>query len=344
MLHPCGCTQVLRYALALLAAALPIAGGALCADEIAQSAPAASELPPEPTPDPTATAPLSVLSGGNEATSDDHIVRFDQPPTGEPMADGGFDNGWDWHWVPTGLIYHSYMAGPVEPRAGITAFTNGESKAFADATLGGRMGFVRFGDCDPVHPAGWQLDFYGAAIARLDLKSKEDLDACDYVFGLPLTYGDERLQFKFGYAHLSSHLGDEFMVKNPNIDRVNYVRDSVVFGTSHYPIPAWRVYGEAGWAFSYDGGAGPWDAQFGTELSEPGPTGKHVTPFVAINCRLREDEKVCGDVNLQAGWLRRGILGQTLRYGFDYYNGKSSQAQFYRTSEQQFGIGLWYDF
>jgi hypothetical protein len=235
------------------------------------------------------------------------------------------------------------MAGPREPRAGITAASDGDA-AFADATLGGRMGFVRFGDCDPVHPAGWQLDFYGAAIARLDLKSKEDLEACDYVFGFPITYGDERLQFKFGYAHLSSHLGDEFMVSHPGFDRVNYVRDSLVFGTSYYPIPAWRLYGEIGLAFHHDGGAGLWDSQFGTELSRPGPTGNHVTPFVAANGRVREDEDVGGDVNLQAGWLWRGILGQTLRYGLDYYNGKSIQSQFFNNSEQQIGLGLWYDF
>ena len=40
-----------------------------------------------------------------------------------------------------------------------------------------------------------------------------------------------------------------------------------------------------------------------------------MTPFVAFNGRVREDEDVGGDVNFQAGWLRRGILGQTLRYG-----------------------------
>jgi hypothetical protein len=259
------------------------------------------------------------------------------------MADG-LDDDWTWQWVPTGLIYHSYMAGPLEPRAGATVFSDGKDGAFADATLGGRVGFVKFGNCDPIHSAGWELDFYGAAVARLDLKNKEDLDSCDYVFGLPLTYGNEQWQFKFGYAHLSSHLGDEFMVGNPGVDRVNYVRDSLVWGTSYYPIPAWRVYGEAGWCFHPDGGAGPWDTQFGTELSRPGPTGNHVTPFVAFNGRVRKDEEVVGDMNFQAGWLRRGILGQTLRYGFDYYNGKSSQAQFFRNSEQQIGMGLWYDF
>jgi hypothetical protein len=345
MLHPCGRARVSIYALATLVAAWPLAGLESRADDSAQPTPANSQQPPEPTPEPNVEVPGSTLPTDEEVESTDHIVRFDQPPTGEPMGEGYTDD-WMWQWAPTGLIYHSYMAGPLEPRAGITAFSDVEGGAFADATLGGRMGFLKYGNTDPVQPEGWQLDFYGAAVSRLDLEHKEDLEACDYVFGFPLTYGNEQLQFKFGYAHQSSHLGDEFAIRHPGSlnNRVNYVRDSLVWGTSYYPIPAWRVYGEAGWAFHHDGGAGPWETQFGTELSHPGPTGNRVSPFVAVNGRVRDDEDVCGDINFQAGWLRRGILGQTLRYGFDYYNGKSSQSQFFRNSEQQIGMGLWYDF
>ena len=60
-----------------------------------------------------------------------------------------YDDGWTWQWVPTGLIYHSYMAGPHEPRAGITAFSDGDDGAFADATLGGRDGLLRIRQLRP---------------------------------------------------------------------------------------------------------------------------------------------------------------------------------------------------
>ncbi len=345
MLHLSGRTRIFPYALALLAAALAIAGNASRAADDPQPTVATSQQPPEPTPDTKAGVPWSTLPEAGSATSTDHIVRIDQPATGEPLDDS-YDNGWAWQWVPAGLIYHSYLAGPHEPRMGIDAFADGEGGTFADATLGGRTGFVKFGNADPVHPEGFQLDFYGAAIARLDLESQEDLDACDYVFGFPLTYGNDQWQFKFGYAHLSSHMGDEFAISHPGAldERVNYVRDSLVWGTSYYPFPALRLYGEAGWAFHHDGGAGVWDTQFGTELSRPGPTGDHATPFVAVNGRLRKDEDVCGDLTIEAGWLRRGILGQTLRYGAHYYNGKSSQSEFFQNSEQQIGAGVWYDF
>ncbi len=271
----------------------------------------------------------------------DDVIRLDQP-LGEPLPD---PDGNNWHWAPTGLIYHSYMAGEHEPRMALFTFNNLDNRNLWDATLGGRAGLVRYGNCDPVKPVGYQLDFYGAANARLDADHEQDLEACDYVFGFPITWGDAQWQWKLGYAHLSSHMGDEYAIRNPGAlnNRINYVRDSFVFGTSYYLVPSWRLYGETGWAFNASGGAKPWDAQFGTEYSQPGPTSCW-TPFVAVNGRVRQELDFGGDVTIQAGWLQRGILDQTLRLGAQYYNGKSNQFQFYTRNEQQLGIGVWYDF
>jgi hypothetical protein len=113
---------------------------------------------------------------------------------------------------------------------------------------------------------------------------------------------------------------------------------------SYYPIPALRLYGEGGWAFNNSGGAQPWEIQFGNELSKPGPTGFHGSPFLAINGRMREEHNYGGDLTTQTGWMWRGIDGKTFRLGGHYYNGKSSQYQFYKKFEEQVGIGLWYDF
>jgi hypothetical protein len=342
MLHRRGHARVSLYALALLAAASPIAGNVSRGDDNAQPTPTTSQQPPERLTDTTELP----LPDADSKDSTDHVIRLDQPPTGEPMDDG-YDNGWTSQWVPTGIIYHSYMAGPHEPRAGLFIHSNTGGGTLGDATLGGRMGFWKYGNTDPTHPEGWQVDFYGASLARLDLEHQEDLNSCDYVFGLPITYGNDVWQTKFGYAHLSSHLGDEFAISHPGslANRINYSRDSLVWGNSYYPIPALRLYEEIGWAVKRDDHAGRWTSQFGTELSRPGPTGPKPTPFLAINGRLRDDDReLMGDINFQAGWLRRGILGQTLRFGFDYYNGKSDQSQFYNNFEQQVGAGVWYDF
>jgi hypothetical protein len=237
------------------------------------------------------------------------------------------------------------MAGKHEPRMALFAFSDLEGRALSDATLGGRVGLLQYGNGDPVAPAGFQVDFCGAADARLDADNQQDLEATDYVFGFPLTWGDERWQWKFGYAHLSSHVGDEFAIRVPGalVDRVNYVRDSLVLGTSYFVSPVWRLYGETGWAFHASGGARPWETQFGTELANPLPVGCW-TPFVAVNGRLRQENSFSGDMTLQFGYLRRNMLDQTLRLGAQYYNGKSSQFSFFDRYEQQLGLGVWYDF
>ena len=269
-----------------------------------------------------------------------------ESPLATSLCDDGEPEALSWQWLPTGLIYRSYWAGAHEPRASLVAFHEGESRTLWDATLGGRFGILRCGDCDPLRPQGFQIDIYGAAIARLDVEQQQDLDSTDYVFGVPLTYGTGDWQVKFGYAHLSSHLGDELALRDPAAldERVNYVRDAIVFGTSYYLHPMWRKYGEVGWAFHNSGGSQPWEAQFGTELSLPGPTGAVGSPFLAINGRMREEHNFGGDLTVQAGWLRRGGFGQTMRVGAHYYNGKSSQFQFVDQAEEQIGLGLWYDF
>ena len=254
---------------------------------------------------------------------------------------------WCWQILPKGVIYHSYLAGVHEPRLGIVAEreTNAGT-SFWDGTLGGRVGVLRYGTPGWIMPQGWELDVEAAAMVRLTLDSIGDFETADYRYGVPLTYGIDNWQFKLAAYHLSSHLGDEFAIAHPGslANRINYVRNELVLGASYYPHPIMRLYGEVGWCFDFDGGSEPWEVQFGTELSRPGPTGPGGTPFLAINANLREDVDWGGDLSTQAGWLWRDDSGHVLRVGLHYFNGKSSQFQFFNNFEQQIGIGLWYDF
>jgi hypothetical protein len=109
-------------------------------------------------------------------------------------------------------------------------------------------------------------------------------------------------------------------------------------------VPACRVYGEFDWAFHHSGGAAPIMFEFGNELSRPGPTGMRGSPFLALNGRLRQEVDYGGDLTAESGWLWRGETGKVIRIGAHYYNGKSSQSQLFNDSEQQIGLGLWYDF
>jgi hypothetical protein len=265
---------------------------------------------------------------------------------GQPVVLPSPTDCWTWQALPDGLIYHSYWAGVREPRLGIVMQHTQNIGSYFDGTLGGRVGLLRYGSGNAIFPQGYQLDVEAAALLRLTLDQIRDFETADYRVGIPLTYGVENWQFKLAVYHLSSHLGDEFAIANPGslADRINYVRDEIVFGTSYYPVPECRLYGEVGWAFNVDGGAEPWEIQVGTELAAPGPTGLRGTPFFAINGHLRQEVDWGGDVSTQLGWLWRGNSGQVTRIGLHYYNGKSSQYQTFNQFEEQIGVGLWYDF
>jgi len=257
--------------------------------------------------------------------------------------------GWRWEVLPDGLIYRSYLAGPRESRMALHTFHNDtpvqNSEYFWDATLGGRTGVLRFGNGDAANPIGWQLDIEGAAVVRLNLDEARDVDASDFRFGVPLTYtAGDGVAYKFGYYHVSSHLGDELIARTGVNNRINYVRDSLILGASAYVTPSVRVYGETAFAFFTAGGAEPWEFQFGAEWARPGPTGFAGTPFLATNAHLLEELDFGGTWTLQTGWLWRGVTGKTFRLGFHYLNGKSNQFQFLTRNEEQVGFGVWYDF
>lgn len=318
---------------------------------------------PAKSPASLSTAPRW---NGRSATPAEYQVPQNYPPAGNsaidpawsgdpfygpPPAYGAYDcdvippGVWSWQLLPDGLIYRSYLAGVKEPRfAGVLAHDKSVG-TFVDVTLGGRAGIFRYGTQDLIHPQGWQLDIEGAAFPRINLSEHWDLDSADFRFGVPLTYGVGAYQTKFAYYHLSSHLGDEFMVKNPGVMRINYSRDVLVWGHSYYPTEDVRIYGEVGWAFASDGGSEPWEFQLGAEYSPAYPSGIYGSPFAAINAHLREEVDYGGEFTVQAGWQWRNNRNRHLfRAGLQYFNGKSNQYQFFRLSEQQIGAALWYDY
>ncbi|NOY43673.1 MAG: DUF1207 domain-containing protein [Planctomycetes bacterium] len=284
-----------------------------------------------PTPAYPATGPSPIFVN----------TQFDDPALASLIG----PKVWDWKVLPDDVIWHSYWAGAKEPRMSGAVFrdTSG-NMSLLDVTFGGRTSLLRYGTTKNNRPEGWELQIEGAGMLRLNLDQNWDFEAVDFRFGVPIVYGHGKFQYKFSYYHLSSHAGDEFLVRNPGFTRINFSRDALVTGVSFFPLPAWRWYAEAGWAFYADEGTEPWEFQFGLDYAQPGPTGSRGTPFLAINGYLREEVDFGGSLVAQAGWLWRGETGHVIRTGLHYYNGKSNQFQFFNQFEQQIGLGLWYDY
>jgi hypothetical protein len=174
---------------------------------------------------------------------------------------------------------------------------------------------------------------------------QSDVEAADYVFGVPLVWRRGDTAVRFGYDHVSSHVGDEYLIRNPNFERINYVRDAMAFAVMQSVTESIDVYGEANCAFHTSGGAERWHFQFGAEYQPFVPPGFEGAPVVAVNTLLREEFNYEGSLGVIAGWQWRGLTSNDrLRLGLTTYIGRSREFSFFDRYEKLFGVGIWYDF
>ena len=211
--------------------------------------------------------------------------------------------------------------------------------------LGGRVAILRYGTEDPLMPQGWEIDIEGAAFPRLAIEEDCDMVSADFRFGVPLTHRRGRWETKFGYYHLSSHLGDEFKLSHPWIERINFSRDVLVLGTAYYPGCDVRLYAEAGWAFYFDGGTRAVGVPVRRRVQ---PVGSDRAGRGAVPRRQRPPARRGRLWRLARGpgrlAMARTQSGHLIRVGLEYFNGQSEQYQFFDDHEQLVGIGLWYDY
>lgn len=275
-------------------------------------------------------------------------LQFDD----SPPFDDGCESLSEWsnlefQIMPVGLMYKSYLAGEKEPRIQGVWLSEKKRGLIWETQLGGRAGLLRYGTFDAINPKGWQLDVEGGAQVRIDPNQKSDVEAVDYRFGFLSTWRYGRNGFKAGYYHLSSHLGDEFLIRNPSFlsTRLNYVRDSAIVGWIYDLTDDMQVYGEVAYAVGHQGGAKPLEFQYGYQYAPLQAFDLHGAPYFAINGHTREDLNWITGVNTTAGWLWRGEqTNHTFRVGMQYYTGPAIQYSFVGRNETLLGGGLWFDY
>ena len=187
----------------------------------------------------------------------------------------------------------------------------------------------------------------------------------------------QQIRFRFGFHHLSSHVGDEYLanygvLELPVTDEqdfaqgdtygFNYVRDSLMGGLSFYLSPIVRVYLEARYSMNmlrymlcYN--SFPWQANIGLELNWPLFERDTLSWYIAIHTSLYQETSWFPSTTIQAGQVV-SVPGsnQRFRFGLEYYRGRVQIASFNHTDsltptswediqiEQYIAIGAWYDF
>lgn len=169
--------------------------------------------------------------------------------------------------------------------------------------------------------------------------------SADYRFGTELTAAEGPWAMKLGYFHVSSHVGDEYMICNPSFQRINYVTEPWLIGVSYAPRESIRLYGEFANAFRASGGAKRYQFQTAAEYTPAASSPRCVAPFAAIHFDFREAVEYDVSTTLQLGWAFQGpTSGRRRRFGAQYGHAPTSQYSFFQRREEYLGIGVWFDY
>jgi hypothetical protein len=145
-------------------------------------------------------------------------------------------------FLPARDLFQPLLADPKEPRFYISYLVlkfHSDKNQSAVGGYGEIFGLYRSGDGAAGY--GWQANFSGGVHAQFDLDSPTfDLVNTDYTIGFPFSIRKGAASYRIAVYHQSSHLGDEFLLKN-NIERVEFSYEALQLLGS-YEWTSWRVY------------------------------------------------------------------------------------------------------
>jgi hypothetical protein len=154
-------------------------------------------------------------------------------------------------------------------------------------------------------PAGqWEFGIQAGVFAVFDLDAEsKDLINADYFVAAFGGYRQGAFSALGRVFHQSSHLGDEQLLRDTRLNRINLSYESVDLKLS-YDLPlGLRVYGGGGYLFDRDPSSlKPWSAQAGAEFRSPWTLwGGAIRPIAGLDLQSREENNWNVDVSLRAG-------------------------------------------
>lgn len=200
-----------------------------------------------------------------------------------------------------------------------------------------------------------ELDLDGAAWAFFQtFKDTSPLVNTDYYIGASLNYALDRWSFRLRFFHISSHIGDEFLLLNPGFDRRNPSAEYLDIFASYQALDPLRVYG----GFGYIPFVDPtfkvkrWYVQGGAEYYVPFLQFISIcqqiegSPYAAVNLQLWDNHNWNPDQTYVVGYEFKKLYGleRKLRFYMQYHDGYSFEGQFCDERTQYFSVRASYGF
>lgn len=266
-------------------------------------------------------------------------------------------------WFPqTTMLFQPLMADPREPY-------NYAAYRYGDKVVGKQAAAVAIGDDFPLFRwrdvfmwhGDLQLGIQGGIWAVFNYKDVPhrngetcELVNTDYFLGFPLTYAYDRWSFRARLYHISSHLGDEFIVNHPSYlhKRKNPSYEALEFIASYQLSGHLRVYGGPGIILHSDHTfpMKTFYTKYGVEMRILGQKlyyhQLYGTPFLAMeleNWQVRDWEF---DFFIKLGYELSKLqgVGRKMRLYIDYHHGHSYEGQFFLEKTQYGEVGFSWGF
>ena len=256
--------------------------------------------------------------------------------------------------LPRGDVFCPLLADPKGQRSFVSYLHESADDGdmnIASVGISDAFGLLRVGGSKPGN--GFQISLQGSVFAQFDLDvNSYDLINADYIIGLPITMRSGVFSARVRLYHQSSHLGDEFLLRenNPTFERENISFEAAEMILSLDGGP-FRVYAGGEYLLRRD----PSDleryvAHGGLELRPSRRLVKFGSVagmrFVAAgDFKASEEQDWKPSVSIRTGFefdRPRDTDPPGRRWGllFEAYTGPSPYGQFFRNDVQQIGVGI----
>lgn len=234
---------------------------------------------------------------------------------------------------------------------------------FNDQVLAKNVIDVSYGDTLPLYRWFYVWPWWGQMQVEIEgalwavfapLQESAPLINADYYVAIPITYAIDKWSFRIRAFHISSHIGDEFLIEHPRFIRKNPSAEFLDFSVSHDFTDEIRLYGVIGGILHQDESfkTKRFYAEAGTELRLEGlgfidcRQQLYGLPFYAVHFRYSADFKKHVDITYALGyeWGRLRGRCKKVRLFAEYHDGYSVEGQFCKFPTNYFGIRLVYGY
>lgn len=249
------------------------------------------------------------------------------------------------HWLPRTLLFSPLHADPRWPQFG-AAF-----RRFNDGVNLSSVFAANFGETFSIYRntswfgGEWEFGIQAGVFSIFDISSASiDLVNADYRVGFLSSYRNGRFSSFVRIQHQSSHLGDEYLLSNPQVTRLNLSYEEVDVKVS-YEVFGWlRLYGGAGIiVHRQPADLGRGTTQWGIELTSARTfLGGSIRPVAYADFQCNERMNWIVGRSLRAGvqFENARIGDRQIQLLGEYYEGPSPDGQFYGQRIGWYGIGV----